>query len=354
MRADNIWWGQIGNSLRLLSSVTEHLRDHKSAVLFMSPRFPWKERFYREIDIRRAPYSVARRLKRIAWNGKGEPGQLILTGMCPIDVQVDYWPGQTYGEYLGSRRNLVINDYDIWITGVHSKQDLTKWVEFVTQYHAAAKESEPHAVFLIEYDGPPMKTSTVEQISCQVERYDCRVFCLEMAAELSGSNLRDYQAELALSIGGSQPELCAALLETGDRLIENPLAAAQSVLASARDSYGKPFSQQSESELTSEIWLAAVALLFPLMERYRIDFIERHKLELTRFLPISNSNGDEVTEPFDLEIGALCYIIANLRVHLFTPMEVSGLRLCRRLRNQLAHNKPVDCADVNAVMMLSS
>lgn len=352
MNPDNIWWGQIGNSLRLLANVTEHLRDHRSAVLSMPGGIPWRERFYREIDIRRAPYSVARRLKRIAWFGRGEPGQFILSEMCPLDVQADYWPGQTYGEYLASRRNLTINDYDIWITGVHRKSDLMKWAEFVTQYHAAVKDAEPHAVFLIEYDGPPMKSGNLEQISCQVERYDCRVFCLEMAAALSGTHLRDYQAELALSIAGSQPELCAALLDTGGRLVEEPLETARQVLATARDSDGKHFPVQTESELISKVWLAAVALLFPLMERYRIDFIERHKLELSRFLPISNSNGDEVTEPFDLEIGALCYIIANLRVHLFTPMEVNGLRLCRRIRNQLAHNKPVDCADVQAVMSL--
>ena len=352
MNAADIWWGQIGNSLRLLARVTEHLRDHRSAVLSMPPRFPWRERFYREIDIRRAPYSMERRLKRVAWPGKGAPGQFVLNSMCPLDVQADYWPGQTYGEYLGSRRNLAINDYDIWITGVHDKTALMKWVEFVTQYHAAATAPEPHAVFLIEYDGPAMKSGNVEQISCQVERYDCRVFCLEMAAALSETRLRDYQAELALSIAGSQPELCAALLETGERLLKNPIDTAREVLAQARSSDGNPFPRQSESELTSAVWLAAVALLFPLMERYRIAFIERHKLELVRFLPISNSNGDEVTEPFDLEIGALCYIIANLRVHLFTSAEVAGLRLCRRIRNQLAHNKPVDRADVEAVMSL--
>ena len=352
MNPADIWWGQIGNSLRLLGRVTECLRDHKSAVLMMSMRFPWKERFYREIDIRRAPYGVNRRLKRIAWTGRGDPGQFVLTTLCPLDVQADYWPGQTYGEYLGSRRNLAINDYDIWVTGVHNKQDLTKWADFVTRYHAAAKDAEPHAAFFIEYDGPDMKPGSVERISCQVERYDCRVFCLEMAAELSQAPLRDYLAELALSIGGRQPELCAALLEAGDRLLDDPISTARQVLDAARDSYGKPFPARTETELNSAVWLAAVALLFPLMERYRIGFIERHKMELYRFLPISNSNGDEVTEPFDLEIGALCYIIANLRVHLFTPAEVSGLRLCRRIRNQLAHNKPADRADVEAVMSL--
>ncbi|MBR3569894.1 MAG: hypothetical protein IKN96_03700 [Oscillibacter sp.] len=352
MNAADIWWGQIGNSLRLLSRVTECLRDHKSAVLAMPERFPWKERFYREIDVRRAPYSLNRRLKRVAWTGRGEPGQLILTSMCPLDAQAEYWPGQTYGEYLGSRRNLPINDYDIWITGVHKKSDLMKWAEFVSQYRAAADGAEPHAVFLIEYDGPDMKPGSVERISCQVERYDCRVFCLEMAAELSNAALRDYQAELALNLGGSRPELCAALLETGDRLLEEPLSTARQVLDAARDSDGKPFPPRSETELTSEIWLAAVALLFPPMERYRIAFIERHKLELTRFLPISNSNGEQVTEPFDLEVGALCHIIANLRVHLFAPAEVAGLRLCRRVRNLLAHNKPPELADAEAVMSL--
>ena len=353
MNAENIWWEQIGNSLRLLARVTEHLRDHRSAVLYMPEPLPWQERFYREIDLRRTPFSMERRLKRFAWSGKREPGRVILDTLCSIDTQADYWPGQTYGEYLGTRGSLPLNDYDVWVTGVRSKSDLMKWTEFVAQYDAAAKGLDSHAVFFIEYSGPPMKTAAVEQISCQIERYDCRVFCLEMASVLSQTHLRDYQAELALSIGGNRPELCAALLETGDSLLTEPLETARRVLASARDSYGKPFPARTETELNSAVWLAAVALLFPLMERYRIDFIERHKSELYGVLPISNSNGDQVTEPFDLEIGALCYIIANARgVRAYTPAEVNGLRLCRRIRNQLAHNKPVECADVEAVINL--
>lgn len=354
MNAENIWWGQVGNSLRLLSSITERLRDHRSAVLHMPERFPWRQRFYREIDLRRAPYAMERRLKRIEWSGRGDPGKFVLETLCPLSVQADYWPGQSYGEYLGSRGNLALNDYDVWITGVHKKADVVKWAEFIAQYGAAAKDVDPHAAFLIEYDGPDVTAGAVERISCQIERYDCRVFCLETAAEQSEPRLRDYRAELALSIGGRNPELCAALLETGGRLADDPVDAARDVLDRARDSDGRPFPQRTETELTSAVWLAAVALLFPLIERYRIDFIERHKLELSRFLPISNSNGDQVTEPFDLEIGALCYIIANSRPgqYFCTPQEVNGLRLCRKIRNQLAHNKPADCADVEAVMAL--
>lgn len=351
MNPGSIWWGQIGNSLRLLTKVTNNLRDCRSAVLQMPQSIPWRQDFYEAIDIRRSAFSGERRLVRLTWEDGMDPGEFILDELCSNRVRADYWPGQTYAEYLGSKSELLMNDYYVWVTGIHNKADLSKWGEFVSQYHHVAKQLETSAVFILEYDGANTDVPGVEKIVYTVENYDCRVFSLEAAAALGNTALRNYQAELALSICGNNPELCFALLMAGPNLLNNPVQAAMEVVSSAYSSEGLPFVALDEQQIQSSAWEAAIVLLFPVLERYRMSFISKNKTELARHLPISNSNGDRVTDPRDVEIGAL-YYIASSASKVFSATDVDAIRLCRKVRNLLAHNKIVPIDDIQKALML--
>ena len=348
MNAEKVWWGQIGNSLRFLSSVTNHLRDCHSAVLQVPKSIPWRQEFYDTIDMRRTSFSGDRRLMRKSWDESTEPGEFVLDELCSSRVRADYWPGQSYAEYLGNKDDIVLNEYYAWITGIHSKDGLAKWVEFVSQYESVAEKLEQAAVFLLEYDGTAADVAGVKKIVYSVENYDCRVFCLEMAAALANTDLRSYQAELALSIGRGEPELCAALLERGKALLEAPVKTAQFVLQEGFSSQGFRFHEMSEAEIESAVWKAETVLLFPILEQYRSDFIAAHETELARHLPISNSNGDRITDPHDLEIGSIQYIVSNSKTG-FSPSDVEMVKLCRKARNLLAHNRIVPCQDIRTL-----
>lgn len=351
MNAGKIWWGQIGNSLRFLSSVTNHLRDCHSAVLQVPKSIPWRQEFYDAIDMQRASFSGERRLMRLGWDESTEPGEFVLDELCSSRIRADYWPGQTYAEYLGSKEDIVLNEYYVWITGIRSKAGLAKWAEFVNQYESAAAKLEQAAVFLLEYDGIAVDVAGVEKIVYSVENYDCRVFCLEAATALANTNLRSYQAELALSVGRGDPELCAPLLERGNALLEMPVKTAQDVLRKGFSSQGFRFTEMSEAEIEGAVWKAAIVLLFPILERYRADFITAHETELTRHLPISNSNGDRITDPHDLEIGSIQYIVSNSKTG-FSLTDVEMIKLCRKARNLLAHNKLLSYSDIVRIVSL--
>ena len=351
MNPGKIWWGQIGNSLRLLMKVTNNLQDYHSAVLQVPQTFPWRQDFYEAIDIRRSTFSGERRLVRLQWEENADPGAFVLHELCSSRVQADYWPGQTYAEYLGSKDELLMNDYYVWITGIHNSADIIKWAAFIAQYQAVAKNLDSAAVFILEYDGPDVDAFGVEKIVYTVESYDCRVFSLEAAASLENTELRNYQAELALSICGNNPELCFALLMSGEKLLQNPVQAAAEVISICRSSNGSPFAIFDEQNVQSAVWEAAVVLLFPVLERYRMNFIRKNDIELARHLPISNSNGDRVTDPCDLEIGALYYIVSSVS-KVFRASDVDAIRLCRKVRNLLAHNKIVPLDDAQKVFGL--
>ena len=390
--AGAVWWGQIGNSLRLLSKIADVQRDGKSAVLRVPAKFPWRDYFDNQIDLRRESFSADRGLKRLAWPDPPEctPDFYILKKLCPPNVQADYWPGVKIAQYLGARDDLSLCDYDIYITGVHTEQVLSQWIEFVTLYAAAAheKELDHHAAFIIEYDGPDLSSGypgipiaapprfLPEWLDCRVEDYDCRVFCLELASgqvqsktqsriqaqtetqpesqiesRLESPALRGYLAELAASVGGNYPEFCAALCDTGDLLLSNPVAAVKQTIAQCRDSAGNAFPDMRESEISSAVWRAMIVQLFPLLERCRLSIISKYQKEIAGYLPIDNGNGERIDEPFDLEISSLHFLITRAAFSVL-PSELETVRLCRKIRNALAHNRLADFDDVKWLLTL--
>lgn len=352
MRAGSMWWGRIGNAIRALDELTEHMQDHRSAVILVPERLCWRQDFQEARDIRRSLYGGGRSIRQLEWRTGDDPGERILQELCPAQVRAAWWPGQHCAEYLGGREDLALNEYDVCVTGVTEKADLAKWVDFITRYAACGAAPETRAVFLVEYSGPDMDTGTVSRINCTVEDHDCRVFCLEAAAALKNAQLQEYQAELALRIGGRDPELCWALLKTGDALLRDPVAAVRSVGAEELDSTFRPFRVPAEGAVLSAAWRAALVLFLPMVEQWRMDFIARNADELRHHLPITNSNGERVTEPEDLEVGNLYYIRKNKPGCKFSQQDKEKIDLCRHVRNLLAHNKPISVEDARRIMNL--
>lgn len=341
MNPGSIWWNQIGNSLRFVEKVTDHLRYHTSVILHLPAQLPWPEHFREAVDRRRAGFCASRSLRRIAWEPGAEPGALVLEELCSPAVRAGYWPGETVSAYLAAREELMLNEYYVWVGGIHRKADLSRWAEFVADYDRACGGRQNRAVFILEYDGTEEPRTGLETIRCRVEEYDCRVFCLELAAALENSSLRSYQAELALALGCGDPVLCAALLEQGEKLLLDPAATALEVTGQS--------GPEAEKAVMSRAWRAAIVLLFPVLEKFRVGFIEAYSPQLLAALPVQGANGEAITDPRDLEIGTL-YHIASCRLRELSREESGMLRLCRRVRNLLAHNKAVPFGDVRQLL----
>lgn len=351
MNTAAIWWEQIGNSLRFLSRTAALFRDSRSAILHMPDGLPWRQEFYDALDQRRTAMGCDRRLIRLGWTPSTEPGQFVLDRLCDSDVAANYWPGQRYGEYLASCKSLSLRECCVWITGIHDKADLMRWSAFIQLYDRCAGSPERRAVFLLEYDGEAPERPGIDRIEYRVQSYDCRVFCLETAAALDNTTLPVYQAELAQRIGGADPEFCAALLTQGAALLHDPAAAVPEAVRTCRRRSGEAFAALTEQQISSAARKAATALLFPMLEQYRLDFVTAHQAALRCRLPITGSNGETVTDPFDLELGELRHIIGTLGDSI-PAAESETIRLCHRVRNLLAHNKRVPCEDVRRILAL--
>lgn len=352
MNPGEVWWGQIGTSIRFIEDVSVCLRDCRSAVLKAPRRFPWKQDFYAAVDLKRTAYSGERRLVRIPWTEGMDPGEFILDELCTSRVKADYWPGQTYAAYLAGKGDILICEYYVWVTGVHSKADVEKWDRFVAEYTQASRHLPQAAVFVLEYDGMAGVDSMMTHVlPYEVTSYDCRVFALEISTSLNNADIHGYQAEVALRASKTDPELSFALLNEGEQLVRNPIPTITNAIRTGRASSGVSFEQASDIQIESAVWEAALIQLFPILERFRMEFVKKHEDRLSCALPMSNSYGETITDPNDLEIGALYAIVTSARS--YSPEEVENIRLCRRVRNLLAHNKAVPFNEISAVYSLN-
>ncbi len=350
MNAGAIWWEQLGASRRFLDEITRCLEAAESVILQIPEKMPWRSRFYSLIDLRKAGFSGERQMQRLEWQPGAEPGAFVLERLCSPLVRADYFPGQTYAEYLGGRGDILLCDYYVWITGVSAREDIGHWADFVTQYEICAEALPKRAVFVVEYSGPACLMGAATCLPYTLELADRQVFCLELAAALGSTPHRELQAELALRVGGDDPELAALLLSAGDAFVQNPVRTARELTADRLRSDRSRFEAKSEEQIVSAVRKAELVLLFPILEQWRFELVTRHEEKLRQYLPIKDSNGQKVEEPRDLELGTLYHIAA--RNHVLPKAEYEQLKLCRSVRNRLAHNEAVPTNEVYAVLRL--
>ena len=200
-----------------------------------------------------------------------------------------------------SLRGQLLHQELVWVENIRTPAALQRWAEFVRQYEKAARRADldRQAMFLLEYAGPAREIPGLEPVRYALGEYDCHVFCLEAAGELEGPDwLRQYMAELALRLGGGDPERCAALLAVGEALARDPLTAAADL----------PDPMERE-DAESAVRRAQIVQVFPVLEEYRMELIDRRRelLEdrLCRSPRVLDSEGKPVTEVQELEIAAL-------------------------------------------------
>ena len=344
LEASSIWWDQVGSSLVLLRRLRRCFGSDRSVVLHTGGRLPWRQTFAQRLRLEAGRYGDGRSLNAHPAGECADPGDYLMNDYCSAKERQAYFPSQSSAEYLVSLRGQLLHQELVWVENIRTPAALQRWAEFVRQYEKAARRADldRQAMFLLEYAGPAREIPGLEPVRYALGEYDCHVFCLEAAGELEGPDwLRQYMAELALRLGGGDPERCAALLAVGETLARDPLTAAADL----------PDPMERE-DAESAVRRAQIVQVFPVLEEYRMELIDRRRelLEdrLCRSPRVLDSEGKPVTEVQELEIAALRYIVRGS--DRFSGAEAHHLDLCRDVRNQLAHNDQVPFEEVKRLM----
>ena len=191
MTTEELWWGRTPNPARFQRDVLEQVELENSVVLNFPGDVPWRSVFIsmlqnslhqtsatRDFLVIEAPYERDPK-KRM------EPGEFILKNHCEQWDYDNYWPTQTYGQYLASKP-VTLHQMYIYVKGIH-RDECEAWFQFVRDYLESFPENAQHAVFLLEVQCSSVsgyRQLTFLNYQDYVSDYDGLMLCLAVTAPL--------------------------------------------------------------------------------------------------------------------------------------------------------------------------
>lgn len=345
-----LWWTQMLNPVRTFNLLKNALSVDKNIFLFCKEPIPWKEILVDKIKKQLGDITAVRSFKMIKADKNSQPGYVVLNSLCPPDVQADYWPDQTYAQYFSELDNITLNSFYVWVEGIDSEDEASKWLAFVNEYR---KNSHSHgkgkdrAIFILETVGSfsfETKSEYFVSINMTPNEFDRHMFCMMNTFDINCSYaLKQYIAELAFNLSTDNIELCGSLAKSGDDLLSSP----HKTYNLCCDSMGitEEKGRKENSRIDRDIIVSQMRTVFPMLEQRRYMFIEKYVNEIKKVLPVSNSIDELVTEPFELELSTLLYIV-NQNLIIISDEDRNNLKICREIRNKLAHNERVSGREI--------
>lgn len=354
MNKEYVWWSLVNTSNSFISQIKNRIECGKNIFLTCENLIPWENTFYELSRNALAEICSQKSLEFISAKNENDPGRFIMMKMCPQAVRTEYWPDMTYAQFLAQYDDLVLNSRIVWIRDIENDNLLEKWFEFIAEYCKLSEEhNHDHAVFVVEYSGkrstkkPPSAINTIAFAPTYFDRY---IFALSLLSELNTVfPMKQYIADFACCLCKEDTELCGCLVEAGLRLVQAPNVVVEEQLKTRR-SNGDSFPVIENDYINSCILMAQIKIIFPEIEKFRLNFIKNNELLIKDKLPIINSFGEKIEEPSELELSDLCSIS---RMHLsgFSDVDKALLLRYRNYRNKLAHNNILYYQDIETILI---
>lgn len=352
---EEIWWRQIPKAHQFRRAITDSLLNDRSVILSIPATIPWWQTLYGLVEESLSLEDPCNRMQMISCPQE-EVGEYLFFHYCEQEKRAGYRRGVSYAAFLAQSEGLVLNNRYLWVRDVRGGK-LEEWTRFITEYNKNFPPNRPHARFLLETpeeEGHRRKAVKGLQrlvFSECVDEYDYFAFCALASTGASVTPaLRTYLAELCATLCGKDAELCAACITRGQRFLEEPEKTLREIADDGVRSDGTRFDiRLAGSDVQELIWKSQIRTLFPILQQYRSDFVRRYREKIAASLPITNSFGEVIDDPQDVELGLLVLLVARQCLFI-SGEEYERLKLFRDARNSLAHMRPVDFSAASEIL----
>ena len=355
MSMEERWWKSLVNSVRFLDDIVQELERGGSVQVVFDTEAPWRDVMLEVIEQKLSQKNDSKTFDVLDVTGVRSPGEYLMEKYCDDDCDDDdgYWP-ITHGSreyYMAKKRDISLNRTFVCITGV-SKDNVAMWHTSIDRYLENCDENVEHGVILLMIDGATelkSKHMSLFKYSEYVSDYDCMMLCLTIISSAACTKTQKmYICEVAGNIAGNRADHAGLLAAKELELIKDPYSSAAEVFAEngiACDNL--------PSLVKKSVWEAQIKLVFPKLENFRADMIQKHGAKLQRYLPIRNSYNEIIERVSDLEIGQLFHICKEYRTEgIVNDKEFERLKRMRDARNTLAHSEPLSYSQLDALDIL--
>lgn len=332
------WWKNMVNAARFLEDAEEIIEDGKSVVLSFQKNIPWLSIMIDELLRLVSENCDARSLNVIDTSEVDTtPGEYLFENFCKKETRHTYWEPVhiNHIRFLSSCETTTLNSCFLCVTGINN-ENINEWEQAIEEYHETCKLEEHCAFILVaqgEYTGSSPYVECLK-FSDYTTDYDCMLLCLNLALELKCSRLKKmYLAEVASNIADNNVEIAGLLVSEGEKLIKEPFKTTKEVFEKNCIKY-----TMLREKVSSGVWEAQIKLIFPRLEDFRVEMVQKYKAKLKEHLPFTNGIGEIIREPNDLEIGQI-YALRNKISASSSDKQL--IEKMRGARNEIAHHRTV-------------
>ena len=346
---EKLWWNHITKAHKFIEDIVAAALEGTSIILSLPANVPWRNTLLELVESQ-LKLGNPKNSFEVLKCPEEEAGLFLLNKYCRKERRAAYRYGVTYAEFLGQCGDTVLNDRYVWVTDIPEAK-YEEWLEFVITYQKSVTKKTP-AVFILEINDMSFAKRAKKGIKKlifdqNIGAYDKFAFSALAATENSCRDyMRPYLAELAATICSDDIELCAECVCMGNTFMKEPSNTISSMMKERCRSNGDAYQfSKTDDEIKRLVWETQLKSVFPVIEKFRGHFIEKYDSQIKKALPISNSYGENVTVPEDVEIGTLLYM-AGCGAISVSSWEYEELQQYRNARNKLAH---LDILDLDAV-----
>ena len=366
------WWSSITGAHLAVTKVVDALSENSALIVQIPADMPWRQemRSVIEDEFRKKTGYSEMIIEIIDASDEctedESPGRFLLEKFAPNkEVRNGYRERshKTIQEYI--KEKSVLKNRVIWIKGFSEKQ-VGKWISFCKDYHSQSSEN---GLFVLEIRSEiPLQDSSeicsVRLFDC-ISGYDVLLLCSFIAEDIVGlsSEWKKYISTVASEICETDAEIASRLMEIMNIKKQAPLQIV-SDLAELKSYSARGADKNSNhvfsllrrghiEKLERRLWRAQVKTLFPIIEMERIYVISCYQNELQKNLNenIIEQYNKRITNPFDVELGTLCYMMSNT-IKNFCIKNKSirdRIQFLHDCRNHLAH---AHCCSLEEVQKL--
>ena len=336
---DRIWWERVPNALAFAEAIINCVVDEKSVLIQHHDSLPWQDTFKHTVVNRVKQQNASKTFVTIS--NEATPGVYLLNECCKAEVRAQYRPSKSYASFLAETNDLVLHNRYFWVN-IQNTEELEAWVKFVSEYvRVRNKKAEP-AVFILDWKGKPITTKKkgVMQFSFDnyIGDYDRNVFAMLASSEIKEKSfIKSYLAELVSNVVGNDIELYAECVHRYREFLCSPYETAVDCADNSCKYDGSAFLfQKSPDQVEHDIWLTQIKTVYPVLETFRGQFSQKHRVAIQKLLPFSSSYGEVYRDPNDVELGTLVFM-ADKGSLVLSKNEYDRLYMFKEARNKLSH-----------------
>jgi hypothetical protein len=336
---ETIWWNQVTNAVKYIADIKTSLLEEKNILLKYASGMPWRDYFVSSVKETVKLQNGDK--KFIEVSGVDNPGQYLLQEVCKPEKRVEYRPSKGYARFFSESDDIVLHDRYLWVK-IDNMEMLEKWINFAADYSKYRGNQANKAVFILECFCETSigvkKGIKFYSYDEYIGEYDRIVFAMLASSSIKELPfIKSYLAELVANVAGNDIELAAQCILQYKLFMDNPLTFIRMAVNDKTRSNGDKFIYSKDNdEVAHLIWLSQIKTIYPYLEEYREEFVQKHYSDILEQLPIHASYGEEYNDPKDVELGTLMYMVGS-GIITIGSLEQKKLKKFKEARNKLSH-----------------